>query len=86
MNRLSAFGKRWTAVHELGYTLGLDHAPKKFKSRAVMYQFCCPPFNTPQAYGKKVYREIWGGGKSGAKQEPARAAAPDVTPPVIHPV
>lgn len=63
MGKISALGRRWTAVHELGHALGLDHAPKKFRSTSIMFPRCCP-FDSPRAHDKQDYQGLYGGQSS----------------------
>ncbi len=80
MDKISAFDRRATAVHEVGHALGLAHPSGSRKSKywcknSVMYfSSCKASLNTPQAHDRSDYYSMW---SKAADQQPSRVEPHD---------
>ncbi len=75
MDKISAFDRRATAVHEVGHALGFAHPSGSRKSKywcknSIMYYSSCKAsINTPQAHDRSDYYSMW---SKAADQQPPR--------------
>ena len=75
MDKISAFDRRATAVHEVGHALGIAHPSGSRKSKywcknSVMYYSSCKAsINSPQAHDRSDYHSLWPGA---AEQQPSQ--------------
>ena len=80
MDKISAFDRRATAVHEVGHALGLSHPSGSRKSKywcknSVMYYSSCKAsLNTPQAHDRSDYYSLW---PRMSEQQPSRVEPSD---------
>ena len=81
MDKISAFDRRATAVHEVGHALGLAHPSGSRKSKywcnnSIMYYSSCNASpNTPQAHDRSDYHSLW---PRTPEQQPSRVEPSDV--------
>jgi hypothetical protein len=80
MDKISAFERRATAIHEVGHALRLAHPSGSRKSKywcknSVMYFSSYKAFlNTPQAHDRSDYYSLW---PKAADQQPSQIEPPD---------